>query len=57
MCTIGYGNIAPATAGGKVFLIAFFVPGFSMLVTVIESLSSRVLRFVEYRCEKRHIFF
>jgi hypothetical protein len=46
--TIGYGNIAPQTDSGKVFLMVYAAIGIPIVTTCVGSLAAQFLSFVEW---------
>ena len=47
LSTIGYGNLSPVTAGGKVFLIAFALLGVPIVGYTFAAMASMLLKLLE----------
>ena len=50
MATVGYGDLAPKTSGGRLFTIAFLVVGIGVFVLLVSALAEAVIR--EFRPQK-----
>ena len=46
--TIGYGNFAPETDGGKLFLIVFALIGIPFVIMAVGILASQILSGLEF---------
>jgi hypothetical protein len=53
LSTIGYGNFAPATVGGKIFLMAWGLVGIPVVLFVTGYLSGLLMKAIEYMMVKR----